>query len=630
MIVVGTAGHIDHGKSAIVKRLSGHDPDRLPEEKARGMTIDLGFAFMPTDDGDTLAFIDVPGHERFVKNMISGAGGIDLVMLVVAADDGWMPQSEEHFQITRLLGVNKGLIVINKTDLVDTDWLLLLEEEIRLKTANSFLQDCPIFNVSAQTGDGFEKLGKYLRSLTVQDRSHKDIGKPRLYVDRAFMRTGIGRVVAGTLRGGVLTVGQQVTIWPGEERAKIRSLQTNGQEVERATPGQRTAVTISGIDKENLFRGAVLSDLDHIDYFRANHVLALSIELLPNSPVPLKDRRRALIILGTTEVEGEIRIFQDKEIRAGSSGIVFFRPDLPLLGFVGDHYILRLPTPMVTLGGGIVLDHLKGFPLKKESERYNYLKSRVSGKLHEILESELVSKVIVPTEDLLEYANFSKNEISTTVSKSVSEGLFGLLNERVYDVHRLAQIVDDLVARISEELIAKPHLKGLSLADISRLSNRPQADVATFLDQLIEAGRMVKLVDKYNLVGRGASLTGEVKAAHSNIMEALKEQSHTPPRLPDLAKQGKAYREAIRFIIESGQGYKCGAEFLFLAEAWNDIISFIRESLTRRGELNVAELRDQFGFSRKFAIPILEETDRIKLTARDGDRRVKGSAFESA
>ncbi|MDF1544602.1 MAG: selenocysteine-specific translation elongation factor [bacterium] len=628
MIVVGTAGHIDHGKSAIVKRLTGHDPDRLPEEKARGMTIDLGFAFMKADSGEEIAFIDVPGHERFVKNMISGAGGIDLVMLVIAADDGWMPQSEEHFQIIRLLGVKRGLIVINKIDLVEEDWLALQEEEIRDKIADSFLADCPLFRVSAQTGSGFDELSAHLNSLTEESRAHRDIGKARLYVDRAFMRVGIGRVVAGTLRGGELKVGQQLSVWPGEEKAKIRSLQTNGQEVDSATPGQRTAVTISGVDKENLFRGAVLTDIADTAYFEQRPVLALSIELLKDAPVALKDRRRALLIVGTTEVLGELRLYRERRIEPGSTGILFFKPDEDVLCLIGDHYILRLPTPMVTLGGGMVLDHLKAFPRRKEAEQFEYLVPRCSGELTDLILSELNGRTIVTESQFLTYSDFSEREITKAKNQLIHAGVVGRLESNLYHVEALARIADNLVKTIESELQEKPHLKGLAAEEIARLCKIDEARAKVLLTFLESEGRLVKLVDRYNLVGRGMSLKGDVEVAHERIIRQLEEAPLSPPRLSDLAKEGKAYREAIRYIIESGQGYKCGSEFLFLTSAWENLVSFIKSKLNETGSLTVGDLRDKFEFSRKYAIPILEETDRIKLTARDGDSRIKGAFFE--
>ena len=324
MIVVGTAGHIDHGKSAIVKRLTGTDPDRLPEEKARGMTIDLGFAFLRTPDGEEIAFVDVPGHERFVKNMIAGAGGVDVVMLVVAADDGWMPQSQEHFEIIKLLGVKSGLIVINKIDLAESDWLEILKQDIRERVKDSFLANAPIFEVSAITGDGFDRLLAHLTGLPHTIKSRKDYGKARLFIDRSFVRPGIGGVVTGSLRGGKLSAGQTVTVWPSLNRGKIRSLQTHNDDLPSVGPGHRTAVSLTGIDKEDLRRGGVISDSTELEYLKEHDVFALSVELVKDAAVPIEDRRRVLIMLGTTEVEGEIRMFDRSEIKPASSGIAFF------------------------------------------------------------------------------------------------------------------------------------------------------------------------------------------------------------------------------------------------------------------------------------------------------------------
>ncbi|MBD3403133.1 selenocysteine-specific translation elongation factor, partial [candidate division GN15 bacterium] len=378
MIVIGTAGHIDHGKSSIVRRLTGADPDRLPEEKQRGMTIDLGFAFHKTIGGQDLAFVDVPGHERFVKNMIAGAGGIDAVMLVIAADDGWMPQSQEHFQIVRLLGVRHGLVVINKCDLVQDDWLELLEADIAEKVDGTFLQDAPVLRVSAVTGDGFDQLTDQLNALASALSARRDFGKARLYIDRSFVRPGMGGVVTGTLRGGGLTTGQTVGIWPFRATARVRTLQSQGQDLDTVQPGHRTAVSFTGIEKEQLVRGGCVSDRTDLRYFADHPVLALNVEMLPEAAVSLQDGREVLLLLGTSEMTGEIRVFESDAIAPGQKGLAFFRPEEPMFGYVGDSCIIRLPTPMVTLGGGRLLDHMSRFPRRKELAGLAYLRERAS------------------------------------------------------------------------------------------------------------------------------------------------------------------------------------------------------------------------------------------------------------
>ncbi len=629
MIVIGTAGHIDHGKSSIVKRLTGTDPDRLPEEKARGMTIDLGFAFYHTDAGETIALVDVPGHERFVKNMIAGAGGIDAVMLVVAADDGWMPQSQEHYQIVKLLGVKHGFIALNKCDLAEPDWLTMLEQEIRTRVADSFLKDAPIFRISATTGVGFDSLAQYLNSLPAQIASKKDIGKARLYVDRSFVRPGIGGVVTGTLRGGTLSVGQPVSVWPSMAQGKVRSLQSHNEDVEHVSPGHRTAVAVTGVDKDLLVRGGVVSDRLDLSYFREHPVLALSMQMLQEAAVPLEDRRRALLIVGTTEAEGEIRLFEEDMLAAGRSGVAFFRPDEPIYALVGDRFILRLPTPTVTLGGGMLLDHLESFPRRKQLSALKYLRSRLSGRTEDLVRSELEKVVLASSDDLLMNADISSREVSDILVKLSAEKIVGRFQNWWYSTEVLGQASDSFKQGVTGYLKENPHLKGLSYEQILEHSGLAPDRTKVLVEYLIASGELTKLGDKYNLAGRGMSLKGVIKEAHDKIIAQLKAEPYAPPTLQSLAAQGKPYQEAIKFILESGEGYKCGSEFVLLMEVWYEVVRFIRESLDKSGQLAVTELRDRFGFSRKYAIPIVEETDRIKLTQRQGDIRIKGERFDN-
>jgi len=628
MIVIGTAGHIDHGKSAIIKRLTGTDPDRLPEEKKRGMTIDLGFAFYTTPSQDELAFVDVPGHERFVKNMIAGAGGIDAVMMVVAADDGWMPQSQEHFQIVRLLGIRHGLIVINKIDLVEPDWLELLQQEIKEKVAGSFLEESPIFMVSAQTGEGFESLTGYLDEISGQIASQKNIKKARLYIDRSFIQPGIGGVITGTLRGGTLEVGQDVTVWPAMAGGRIRTMHSRNKPVEKASPSQRTAVSFTGIDKENLIRGGVISARKDLSFFRRHQVFSLSVELLPEAIISIEDRRKVLVIVGTSEVEGEIRMFDRKQLNPGERGLVFFKPERPLLSFVGDNFIMRLVTPMVTLGGGKVLDLLERFPRRKQLGRFTYLNTRVDFTPENLLVSELQKNILQEMNGLLEYSGLSAEEIKATAEELVKNERLGRFNKYVYHPEYFNDTVLKLKNSLAEFLKEKPHLKGLSSEEITRLSGASETTARALIEYLVNKEELVKEQELYNLPGRGMSLKGVIRQAHDSIMRSLKDQPYAPPTLSSLAAGGKVYQNAIKYIIETGEARKCGSDFLFLSEIWVEIIDFIKKKLNKDGHLTVPEIRDRFGFTRKFAIPVLEETDRQGLTRREGDVRVKGDKFE--
>jgi selenocysteine-specific elongation factor len=629
MIVIGTAGHIDHGKSAVVRRLTGTDPDRLPEEKKRGLTIDLGFAFMKAHGGEELAFVDVPGHERFVRNMIAGAGGIDAVMLVVAADDGWMPQSQEHFQIIRLLGVKYGFIVINKIDLVEKDWLDLLEDDVRTKVTHSVLQGAPIFRVSAETGEGFDSLKAYLDELPARIQTRKDYGKARLYIDRSFIRPGMGGVVTGTLKGGSLSVGQSVLVWPARKTAKIRTLQSHNEDTQRVSPGHRTAVSFTGIERESLDRGGVLADRLDADYFVRNPVLALSVHMLSEALVPLSDRRQVVLLLVTTESQGEVRIFHRNQIAPGEEGIVFYRPEEPLYTLVADRYVMRLPTPMVTLGGGMVLDHLPRFPRRKHLSRFDYLQQRTSGRIGDFVSSELEHRLLARRDGFLAEADFGRDEIASVVDRLRDAGDVDTLGDYICSSSALEDRVKSIKSDIEKELDYSPHLKGLSLDRVASLTGTDAETTRVLLEFMISKRWLAKVDDEYTVAGRAMSLKGGVKQAHDEIMAKLQAEPYAPPALSGLASGGKLHQQAIKYILDTGEAHKCGSSFLYLPEVWKETLAFIRERIRSTGKLAVAELRERFGYTRKYAIPILEETDRLGITRREGDYRVKGDSFET-
>jgi len=627
MIIIGTAGHIDHGKSSIVQRLTGTNPDRLPEEQERGMTIDLGFAFYKTPSDDTIAFVDVPGHERFVKNMIAGAGGIDVVMLVIAADDGWMPQSEEHFQVVRLLGVKHGLIVINKIDLVEKDWLDLQEEDIKNRVKGTFLDNPEIIRVSSHTGEGFEQLAAFLNELIVNVNVRKNINKPRLYIDRSFIQQGIGGVATGTLKGGNLNAGQQVYLWPSQQSGKIKSLQSNGVNVETAVPGQRTALSITGINKSFLVRGGLITDTDNFSYFKKHYVLALSLELLGNAPVGIRDRRKALMITGTTEVEGEIRLYDAKELKPSQIGVVFFKPNDPVYCHIGDRFILRLPTPMVTLGGGKILDHLLHFPRQKQLNNYEYLKNRVSDNLPDLIISEVEKMIMVRREELLIYSDYSKSELKKATDELVKENKIKVFNGLLYNIENLNTIVSKLENSLKKYLTDNPHLTSLTLQQLLQISNYENELTENLIKYMSSENILSKEGSNYGLAGQTISLKGPVKKAYEDILLKLSSEKYSPPLLSKFADQGKEYKDAIKYIIDTKQAYKCGSDFIFAIDAWIDIVGYITEQINQNEKLLVSDLRDKFNITRKFIIPILEETDRMKITKRDGDFRVAGERF---
>jgi selenocysteine-specific elongation factor len=332
-------------------------------------------------------------------------------------------------------------------------------------------------------------------------------------------------------------------------------------------------------------------------------------------------------LTGTSELEGEIRLYDQKTIKPGQTAIVFFRPDEPVYSLIGDHFIARLPTPMVTLGGGRVLDHLPRFPRKREVERFEYLERRCSGDESELALTELEGSVMLPATTLLENSTLSADQTAAVVKELEGTGLIGRHRGKLFHRAHLEEIAATFEEKSSDHLKSQPHLKGLTREQVARFSATEEPAAGDLLDWLLHHGKLVKLGDRYNLAGRGMSLKGSIKTAHDEIIAQLEAQRHTPPRLAVLAKGGKDHRDAIKFIIESGEGYKCGSEFVFLSEAWGEIVAFIKERLAAAGQLTVSDLKERFGISRKFAIPILEETDRLRLTDREGDVRVKGDRY---
>ncbi len=628
MFVIGTAGHIDHGKSSIIMRLTGIDPDRLPEEKERGMTIDLGFAWYDTEDGQRIGIVDVPGHERFVKNMIAGAGGIDALILVVAADDGWMPQSQEHLQIARLLDIKHGLVVISKIDLVEESWVELVGEDIKDKLKNTFLSDAPIVKLSSETGEGFDDFKKELNNLAGKMINREDIGKPRLYVDRSFVLPGMGGVVAGTLRGGVFTAGMEVSVFPARKKGKIRILHSHNENVESSSPGQRTAVSLTGIDKQYLKRGSVVSTPEIVSTYPDNEVLALSVELIAESPVSIRDRRRLLLILGTTEVEGEARVFDGDEIKPGGTGYIFFKPFEAVLSFVGDRYIVRLPTPAVTVGGGTILDILNRFPRKKDKPDFEYLKDRTELTLDKLIDTEFLKSRSVDFKTDFLFSSYSISDINNKFSERKSRSEIIEYAGRAYRTGNLMEIGTQVEEGLKSYLEENPHTIGLGIDKIARQAGYPIVSIEPFLELMVQNKRLIKKGNLYDLPNRSVSIKGELKEVADLLETTLLKAEYAPPSLKELIGVDKTQKEAFDYLIAAGRVIKIGTNLAFHTDIWNLVIKTIGDMLDKGEKLTVATLREKLGSTRKYALPILEETDRLRLTERQGDIRIKGDKFE--
>ncbi|HUU46581.1 MAG TPA: selenocysteine-specific translation elongation factor, partial [Acidobacteriota bacterium] len=416
MYVMGTAGHVDHGKSTLVIALSGIDPDRLPEEKARGMTIDLGFAWMTTDSGETIGIIDVPGHERLVKNMIAGVGALDFVLLIVAADDGWMPQSAEHLAILRFLGVARGIVVITKIDGVDPDWLELVRSDVTEQVRGSFLEDAPIIAVDSVSHTGLDELRAAIDTVTQSLTPRRDIGSPRLYIDRVFTIAGRGAVVTGTLIDGSLSVGRPIAIEPGGISGRVRDLQVHKQHVEQAAPGQRVAVNFSGVDLAQLSRGQCVvaeGGVETVDR------LWVDVSIWSDAVQPLRPGRQVLVMLGTSEPEATAYPVGAAAIASGHNGLCELRLKEPIVARLKDRFVLRWPTPQVTIGGGEVIDLGGTRRSHRDAHFIASLRGRIAGDLPAYRRSELTKNGFAPRVSFLNNGPWSADAIASDLTAGI-------------------------------------------------------------------------------------------------------------------------------------------------------------------------------------------------------------------
>lgn len=629
MFVIGTAGHIDHGKSCLISRLTGIDPDRLPEEKERGMTIDLGFAYYDTSTGKRIGIVDVPGHERFVRNMISGAGGIDAVLMVVAADDGWMPQSQEHFQITQLLGVRYGIIVINKIDLAEKSWVDLVEEDIRAKVQGTFLERAAVVRVSAATGEGIERLKSEIEKLAELITEREDIGKPRLYIDRSFVLQGIGGVVTGTLKDGIFRLGQDVAVFPSRVRGRIRNIQSHNQQVAAAFPGQRTALSLTGVDKDYLVRGGVISLPTLVENYPSEIVIAANVKLLEDAPINISDRRKLLMILGTTEVEGEARLYDERELRPGEKGIVFFRPTEALLTFLGDRFIFRLPTPPVTVGGGVVIDLLSAFPTRKERHLFQYLSDLKELTADSLIGAGLKKSLFVSAGDFA-FSAFAESQITEHLRQLYETGSLKMIGNRCYRPADYEKLSGNLFQIMEEFFTERPHIEGLTIDYLAKSAGLPTAIVEPVLQLLVDENRLVRKKNRFDLPGRQLSAKGEIKAKADTLEEIFRKGGTSPPTIEEAIRSEKSYAEAIEYLFATGKLVKIGGALAFHRDIWKEIISKLLALIADGRPMAVGEFREGINSSRKYVVPILEETDRLKITQRQGDFRIPGENYEKA
>jgi selenocysteine-specific elongation factor len=627
MFVLGTAGHIDHGKSSLIQAMTGINPDRLPEEQARGMTIDLGFAWLRLPSGEEIGLIDVPGHERFVRNMVAGAGGIHAAMLVVAADDGWMPQTQEHLDILRLLDIRHGLVALTKIDLVEKDWQELVAADIRTHLAGTFLADAPIIPVSSVTKEGVETVVRAIDEIARSLQAVADMGKPRLFIDRVFVLTGIGVVVTGTSRGGGFSSDSDVYHFPAGNKVRVRALQSHEKTVARVGAGFRVAVNLGGVSRDQISRGDVLTGFP---FEKRPVFLAAGVKNLPDSDVTLDEGRRVLFILGTTETEAVIRPFDDLGLKPGEKGLAIIKAAHPVAAFVGDNFILRLPTPQVTVGGGRVLDLFDHYPRRRDlTQLAEYLTAREDGDLKAMIITELDKRFFMHQDDLLFYSDFSTDEIRAITEALAAQGAVARHNNRLGLAGKITAVHNKIIAELKKVHDEASYLKGLTSDELARRVNVAPNEQWLLLLEYLEQNKLIGRSQQfYHLPAFAAALDPKMKAEADRIMAYIETAGHNYPTMEELDARFPGSRKTVNFLRDRKDLTVFAGQYVTTAAIWKSIIGYIEERLERDGRLTVAEFRDRFGNSRKYALPVLEYLDRMGVTRREEDIRVKGGRYD--
>lgn len=625
MHILGTAGHVDHGKSTLIAALTGTHPDRLKEEKAREMTIELGFASMKLPNSEEVGIIDVPGHRDFIGNMLAGIGGIDAVLLVVAADEGVSAQTREHLAIVDLLDIKRGVIVLTKTDLVqDPDWLELVSMDIRELVQPTSLATAPIVSVSARTGFGIPELLDQIEITLNGIPSRKDLGKPRLPVDRVFTLTGFGTVVTGTLLDGSLKIGDEVVCLPRGKTGRIRGLQNHHHKLQKIDPGFRAAVNIVNLSLQDIERGDVIA---HPGDYKPTNLLDAHFRLLKDSPFHLKHNLEVKLFLGSSETTARIRLLGSQGLKPGESAFIQLRTDHPVVASKGDRFILRLPSPSETLGGGMVLDPEPGRVYKRfDTENLDRLDSMFSGNDNELINQILTTLKVTNLTALSQKSALPMEEVSQIVSTMLERGeVIGLGNSR--DIRKITLIspaywqtlYQDSLEILTDFHQSNPYKAGMPREELRTELNLSQVLFDQVLDKMAED---LSLIQKGSLVWatpHHVVLTPADQVKVAPILAEFLANQFSPPDINQL--QAQIGTNLLEGLLSSQILVAVSDQVVFTPEALLAMREWVQDTIRANGELSLAQFRDQFSTSRKYAAAVLEYFDSIGFTYRKGDVR---------
>lgn len=631
-VIIGTAGHIDHGKTTLIKALTGRDTDRLREEKERGISIELGFTYFDLPSGRRAGIIDVPGHEKFIKNMLAGAGGVDVVVLVIAADEGVMPQTREHLNILSLLKVKKGIIALTKKDMVDQEWLDMIIEQVRDEIQDSFLKDARIMPVSSVTGEGLKELIAEIDSVTevVEEKDTHEVF--RLPVDRVFTITGFGTVVTGTLISGSISEGDKVEIYPQKLESRVRSIQVHEKSVKTAYAGQRVAVNIANVKLDELERGDVLARPGSME---PTMMVDARLEMLKSDDKPIDNRDRLRLYHGTSEIMCRVVLLDREELKPGESAFVQLRLEEVTACMKGDRFVIRTYSPMLTIGGGTILEPNPPKRKRFKEDVLEELKIKEEGNPSEIVERYLIQnsdkypekRAVIKAVGNMEAGAFDRIVGELVEKKLVYEFKAG---DELFLLH--ARYLKDVETKLNEILEAyhgkNPLKSGISKEELkTRIFEGIKPKLADLVFGYFEAEGIIVISSHY-VAKRGFTvqfnkLQAQIRDA---IMKSYREKPYSPPKITELAETSRLDRNQCQVVynalIDTGELVKLDEEVSISREAYDEAVRLLREFLKANGQIQLGQFRDLLGTSRKYAMALLDYFDQNKITKRVGDNRM--------
>ena len=626
-IIIGTAGHIDHGKTTLIKALTGRNTDRWEEEQRRGITIDLGFTWFDLKNGDRVGIIDVPGHEKFINNMVAGVVGMDLVMLVVAADEGIMPQTREHMDILGLLGIKKSILVVNKCDLVDEEWLELVEEEIQEELKGTFLEDAPVVRVSAATGQGLEELTDTIIRVMADEVEEKDTQTiPRLPIDRVFTLSGFGTIITGTLISGTISKEDVLEMYPIGKECKIRSIQVHGQDKDKCYAGQRVAINLSNIKKKEIHRGCVIAPKNSM---KNTDLLDVKLSVLPDSMRIVTNHERLHLYTGTSEILCRAVLLDKEEIGPGESGLVQLRLEEEIALKRGDRFVVRFYSPMETIGGGVVLEPNPVRKKRFDEKAIEELKKKESGSLADVMELHIKqhADTMITMAELAKIMAHSVDELQEYLEELKEEGIVHVfaMKKDVYLWHRDSEYA--LRQKIQEALEAYhkryPYRYGMKKAEIHNTYLKKVKPIVfdAYIEQLVAQNQIGRKDEYLHLAEFEVSKDAMFLKTEKTLVDAFEKAGFDFVRFSEI-DLGTIPRETaedvLQLLVDEERVVRINEEMFTMKYLMDEAEEKIREHLENEDVITIAQVRDMFSTSRKSAKPILEYMDSIKVTKKTG------------